>query len=175
MKRDSLRRRIRKALGDLNLDPDLPEKRNLPQYEDAIDLVIAERGQDGRAHELTPTAAACWRELRQAASADGISIYIVSAFRGFDRQVELIRAAIDSGRSATDIFANMSPPGCSEHHTGEAVDIGTPECPDLTESFADTSAFRWLTTNGSRFRFALSFPKGNAFGYVYEPWHWRFR
>jgi D-alanyl-D-alanine carboxypeptidase len=38
--------------------------------------------------------------------------------------------------------------------------------------FENTLAFTWLVANARRFGFALSFPRGNAHGYDYEPWHW---
>jgi len=53
------------------------------------------------------------------------------------------------------------------------VDIGCPGCDDLTASFADTAAFRWLAANAERLGWTMSYPAGNEFGYVYEPWHWK--
>ncbi|HTH44124.1 MAG TPA: D-alanyl-D-alanine carboxypeptidase family protein [Oxalicibacterium sp.] len=40
------------------------------------------------------------------------------------------------------------------------------------EEFADTEAFRWLERHAARFDFKLSYPRGNALGFIYEPWHW---
>ncbi|MNW15580.1 D-alanyl-D-alanine carboxypeptidase [compost metagenome] len=42
----------------------------------------------------------------------------------------------------------------------------------LEEVFEQTPAFAWLQANADRFGFVLSFPRGNACGYLYEPWHW---
>jgi D-alanyl-D-alanine carboxypeptidase len=55
---------------------------------------------------------------------------------------------------------------------GRAVDIGSPDCPNLTESFSNTKEFAWLQSKAGRFRFALSYPPGNPFRIAYEPWHW---
>ncbi|MET0071956.1 MAG: D-alanyl-D-alanine carboxypeptidase family protein [Candidatus Thiodiazotropha sp.] len=44
---------------------------------------------------------------------------------------------------------------------------------DILEVLAPP-AFTWLHDHAHRFGFDLSFPQGNEFGYVYEPWHWCF-
>ena len=69
-----------------------------------------------------------------------------------------------------------APPGFSEHSTGYAVDLGDGNVPaaNLAPSFDQTAAYRWLAANAARFHFQLSFPRGNAQGVSYEPWHWRY-
>jgi len=56
------------------------------------------------------------------------------------------------------VFFVKAPPGCSEHHTGRAVDIGTPNCIPLDKSFAEMAAFSWLQCNAMQFGFELSYP-----------------
>ena len=46
--------------------------------------------------------------------------------------------------------------GFSEHHTGRAIDIGTPGCPPVTEEFGKTPAFGWLTRRGQDFGFRMT-------------------
>ena len=36
------------------------------------------------------------------------------------------------------------------------------------------AAVAWLRANADAFGFALSYPRDNPHGLVYEPWHWRF-
>ena len=67
------------------------------------------------------------------------------------------------------------PPGFSEHHSGRALDLGTPGCDGLSEDFEATQAFEWLSESASRFGFVLSYPHDNAWGFSYEPWHWALR
>ena len=110
--------------------------------------------------------------MRETAKADGISLIIISAFRGFDRQYKLVSDRLNQGESIQGVFAVMAPPGCSEHHTGRALDVGTLGCEPLSEKFAESDAFNWLTRNAARFGFSLSFPKDNQWGFDYEPWHW---
>lgn len=148
--------------------------RKLPLFEEAEALQLAEVSSGGRAFYLTPAATAAWKTMKAAADRDAIEIHIVSAYRSVNRQIELIRQKLNAGRSLDDILKVLAPPGCSEHHTGRAVDIGAGDVQPLDPEFALTPAFSWLSAHAHRFGFALSFPQGNAFGYVYEPWHWCF-
>ncbi len=148
--------------------------RGLPACEEATDLEIAEVEADGRTHLLTPSAAEAWRRLKAAALADGIGIFIVSAFRSVDRQAEIVRKKLEAGMPIEEILAVCAPPGFSEHHTGRAVDLSTPGNPPLEDEFGQTPAYGWLQKNAGRFGYRLSYPIGNPWGYQHEPWHWCF-
>jgi D-alanyl-D-alanine carboxypeptidase len=74
-----------------------------------------------------------------------------------------------------EIITVCAPPGYSEHHTGRAVDIVCADMPYLEIAFEDTQAFQWLVNHADSFGLTLSYPRGNAAGYQYEPWHWCFR
>ncbi|AOY00936.1 M15 family metallopeptidase [Jeongeupia sp. USM3] len=149
----------------------LAEKR-LTLYDDADELVVAETGDDGREWRLTPATRNAWQTMQAAAAADGVTLRIASAWRGIDRQAELIRAKLDRGETIAAVLERLAPPGCSEHHTGRAVDVYEPGGPVLEEAFDTTAAYAWLQLHAIRFGFTLSFPRGNANGYIYEPWHW---
>ena len=167
-----LRHRVRGTLHELGAPADLVDQRRLPVYPDASKLAIADVSASGREHLLIPEAAASWKRMREAARADGISLIIISAFRSFDRQYKLVSDKLNQGETIQGVFAVMAPPGCSEHHTGRALDIGTLGCEPLSEKFAESTAFNWLTRNAAMFGFRLSFPKDNQWGIDYEPWHW---
>jgi zinc D-Ala-D-Ala carboxypeptidase len=173
--RDALGGRVRAALAALGAVPELAEHRGLELHADAVELVVAHVSASGREHLLVPRAASHWQELRGAAARDGVELVVISAFRSFDRQFELIRAKVEAGEEISKVLRVMAPPGCSEHHSGRAVDIGTPGCKPLSESFEDTEAFAWLARCGARFGFELSYPRGNSSGFRYEPWHWCWR
>jgi len=160
---------------ELGIPNSLLAKRNLRVYEEAEQLEVAEIGADGREYLLISTAAAAWRELQTAAAAQGVIIYVVSAFRGVDFQAALIRRKLDAGLPIEQILTVLAPPGFSEHHTGCAVDVSTTGMPPATLEFAQTSAFEWLMARAHEFGFYLSFPQGNPEGFQYEPWHWCFR
>ena len=164
--------KVRATLEQLGADGDLAERRSLPFFADASALEVAHVSASGREHLLVPEAATAWQAMREAAEEDGVTLLAISGYRSFDRQVELIQAKLKRGELIGDILAVMAPPGCSEHHSGRAVDIGTPGCDPLSETFEQTDAFDWLERRAYAFGFWLSYPRGNASGYTYEPWHW---
>jgi D-alanyl-D-alanine carboxypeptidase len=167
--------RVDAALADLGIPLELVRKRGLPLCFEAEELVVAEIDSLGREHRLTPAAARAWGKMKAAAQADGAGLQIVSAFRSFDRQVDIIRRKIEAGQTVEEILSVSAPPGYSEHHTGCAVDIGTLGCDSLEEVFEHSQAFAWLTENAARCGFFMSFPRDNPYGYRHEPWHWAHR
>ncbi|MBP9722293.1 MAG: D-alanyl-D-alanine carboxypeptidase family protein [Gammaproteobacteria bacterium] len=125
--------------------------------------------RQARLHQKALTA---WDNMHRAAQADGLELYICSAFRDYAYQANLIKKKLDKGIAISEILKILAPPGFSEHHTGRAIDIISSEKPELDESFEDTEAFAWLAKNAKRYNFSLSYPRGNALGVMYEPWHW---
>ncbi|PXX43107.1 M15 family metallopeptidase [Undibacterium pigrum] len=152
----------------------LLEQRKLLIQQEATELVLAETGEDGWQYLLTPAANLAWQAMKQAASQDGIALLMISAFRSIARQNEIISNKLAEGKTLEDILLVCAPPGYSEHHTGRAIDIATPEDPELEISFDTTTAFAWLQNNAWRFGFHMSYPPGNSSGFQYEPWHWCF-
>lgn len=148
--------------------------RNLQECVEARVLDVAEVDAHGREHVLQPDAAQAWRKLKADARLYGTDIYLVSAFRSVERQAAIIKRKLDSGLSIETILSVSAPPFFSEHHTGCAVDIGTPGSRALEREFEETQAFEWLTKNAHSFGFYLSYPINNAKGFAYEPWHWRY-
>jgi D-alanyl-D-alanine carboxypeptidase len=53
-----------------------------------------------------------------------------------------------------------------------ALDIGSPDHPDLMNGFENTAAFRWLTSYAGNFGFVMPYTRDNPHGFIYEPWHW---
>jgi D-alanyl-D-alanine carboxypeptidase len=165
-------KRLQAELQRLGIDGRRLKDRGLHAFEEAEALEIIQTDEDGREHQLTPEAAAAWHRLQQAASAEGITLFAVSAFRGIERQIRIIRRKLEAGKPLEQILVENAPPGYSEHHTGRAVDIGTTGEPLLELSFGETPAFGWLLQHAGEFDFTLSYPADNAQGYQYEPWHW---
>ena len=167
--------RVDSALADLGIPIEVIRKRRLPLCFEAEELVVAEIGLLGREHRLTPAAADAWKKMKAAAHEDGVEMQIVSAFRSFEQQVDIIRRKIEAGHTIDEILSVSAPPGYSEHHTGCAVDVGTSGCDSLEEVFEQSQAFAWLTENAAPYGFFISFPRDNAYGYRHEPWHWAHR
>ena len=165
---------VKAILAALQIPIESIEARHLVVHPEATGLVVAETSDSGKEHLLVPAAASAWRAMKWAASADGVVVRIVSAFRTVDRQAEIVRTKIEKGLSLEEILCVSAPPGYSEHHSGRAVDVTTDGVRPLEQEFERTEAFRWLSTNAGRFGFVLSFPPDNRHGYAYEPWHWYF-
>lgn len=164
--------RVAQVLADLGIPSSYGPERNLPFHAEAADLVSVGPDIYGRERQLTPQAARRWIELRTAAEQGGIALSLVSAFRSVEYQRQIFERKIQAGEPLDDILKVNTPPGYSEHHTGRAVDLTTPGCAPLTEDFEATTAFAWLVQNAHRFGFTMTYPRGNPFGIVYEPWHW---
>ena len=122
-------------------------------------------------------AARSYRDMVAAAQQEGVSLTPISGFRTIDDQRYLYFDVKAQRNQAPSERAKVSaPPGYSEHHTGYAVDIGDANVPavNLSQSFEQTAAYRWLEANAARYSFEISFSKDNKQGVSYEPWHWRY-
>lgn len=157
---------------ELGIPADYGRDVGLPNYDEAVDLVEVGPNLVGRVQRLTPLAASRWADLSAAAAGEGVILLLVSGFRSIDYQAGLIRNKLDRGQAIQTILQVNAAPGYSEHHTGQAIDIATPGSRPLTEEFESTPAYAWLIQQAARFGFSLTYPRDNAFGMVYEPWHW---
>lgn len=156
----------------LGIPPTYASQRGLPRFEEATDLVIADRDPEGELIRLTPTAATRWKMMKSAALRDRVVLWVESGFRSVAHQAAMIRTKLEEGHSIEELLSWMAAPGYSEHHTGRAVDITSPDCYPDTFGFETTDAFLWLSTHANEYGFFLSYPPDNSYGIVYEPWHW---
>lgn len=127
--------------------------------------------------QLRADAAKSFLAMQQAAAADGVALKLLSAYRSIETQKELFfEVKAERNQTSLDRAKVSAPPGFSEHSTGYAVDLGDLREPqtNLSSSFTQTSAYRWLLDNAARFHYTLSFPRENPQGVSFEPWHWRF-
>ncbi len=113
--------------------------------------------------------------MRLHAAQDGIALDAISGFRSHAYQLGIFERKLARGLSVAEILKVNAAPGFSEHHSGHALDIGTPGDAPAEESFEATDAFAWLQANAGRHGFQLSYPRDNPHGIVYEPWHWCWR
>lgn len=115
--------------------------------------------------------------LVAAAKQEGVSLNLQSGYRSYSFQVSLYnRYVSQQGRAVAD--TQSARPGHSEHQTGWAADLGTPDnaaC-DIEECFGTTAAGKWLIDNAYRYGFIIRYPqdKQAITGYIYEPWHVRY-
>ena len=160
----------------LSIPADYAEQRHLPLQREATRLVsIGPAADDGKTLRMAPRAASAWKRMRAAAARNGVQLLPLSAFRSVARQTKIIRGKLAAGEMIADILQLVAAPGCSEHHTGRALDIGSPDEFELVEHFAKTAEFRWLRKHAGKFGFHLSYPRRNPHCIAYEPWHWCWR
>lgn len=112
------------------------------------------------------------KNLLDAAKRDDVTLYVKSGYRSYKEQKSLKSAyTMMYGAGTANSFSAEQ--GYSEHQLGTTLDFITTGLGGNLNGFDTTLAYQWLLTNGYRFGFVLSYPKGNNY-YIYEPWHWRF-
>ncbi|HEU4664164.1 MAG TPA: M15 family metallopeptidase [Dokdonella sp.] len=169
---DAQRRALVAEAHALGVPRDYGRVRRLPLVREPRELACIGEDIHRRRQWLAPRAARAYARLRAAAAADAIELQLVSAFRSAEYQLGIVKRKLERGQSIDEILRVSAAPGYSEHHSGRAVDLTTPGFAALEEEFEHSSAFAWLVANAARFGFALSYPRDNAHGIAYEPWHW---
>lgn len=147
----------------------------MPREEEAIFLVDGGVDIFDRAISMTPGTFSSWQQMQQHAAKDSIELQIVSAYRSIDYQCELFLKKLARGISLEEILKVNAIPGFSQHHSGRALDLSTPEFPPLETTFENSDAFAWLEHHARQFDFVLSYPINNEQGIDYEPWHWAYQ
>ena len=150
----------------------IAQSRGFERIDEPRRLDFVGHAPDGRPMFLVAAAAIAWRSMQTAARADGIALESLSTFRSIPHQRALVERKLARGDAVDQVFAVNAAPGYSEHHSGRAIDIGTPGCLALDEAFEHTPAFAWLQQHAATFGFRLSYPRDNRHGVIYEPWHW---
>src|SRR3989344_1268127 len=136
----------------------------------------------GGTHFLPRGVFGAYQKMNLAMTRDiGRRVFVLSGYRSPAYQLvvfleTLTERKFDLKRTAKHVAL----PGYSEHGAPkrQAIDLTTR---DLGEKGADDPAFertqeyRWLAKHARKFGFFLSYPRGNRWGVVFEPWHWHYR
>jgi zinc D-Ala-D-Ala carboxypeptidase len=153
---------------------------HLPYDEAPPDRLVSigkfERENYVREESLDGEAAQAFQVMVAAARSQGVQLMGISGFRSIADQQALFDKQIEKRGSAEAAAQLSAPPAYSEHHTGYAIDItdASRTDVDLKVMFEATAAYQWLVANATNYGFEQSFPRNNAQGVSYEPWHWRF-
>jgi len=166
--------RLHARLHALGVDADYAQRTGLPETAEPRTLQLAGFDRYRRPLWLRPDAARAWQHLQAAAMREGVVIESISGYRSHDYQLGIFDRKLARGQTLEQILTVNAAPGYSEHHSGRALDVGTPGEPPAEESFERTPAFAWLMANAAGYGFVLSYPRDNPNGIVYEPWHWRY-
>lgn len=122
---------------------------------------------------LEPGAA---RYLRACCKASGEGIVPVSGWRSQDEQQAIWDDTLaKEGPDFTRQY--VARPGCSEHQTGLAIDLGkaAPEIDFIRPDFPDSGVCGRFRRLAAEYGFILRYPKGkeDCTGIAWEPWHFR--
>ncbi|QOY62213.1 D-alanyl-D-alanine carboxypeptidase family protein [Lysobacter sp. H21R4] len=164
--------RLHRLLDALGIDDGYGRDTGLPLVAEPAELAFAGFDRYRRALWLRHGAARAWSHMQESALADDVVLEAVSGYRSHDYQRGIFQRKLARGQTVSQILTVNAAPGYSEHHSGCALDIGTPGEPPAEESFEQTGAFAWLTAHAADHGFRMSYPRDNPHGIVYEPWHW---
>lgn len=152
----------------VNADNPLPEDWKIDPMIAAGDVEVDVRARDNLVAML------------YAANEDGVTLWLASGYRSVEQQEEILNQAIQSRISQLgmteeeareDALLTINLPGCSEHHTGLAVDFN-----DVSDDFESTDAYYWLAANAVDYGFVQRY-KQSKVGVTKisnESWHYRY-
>lgn len=130
-----------------------------------------------RGYQVAASAADDLTRLMDTSDRRGLGLKIASAFRSHGYQQRIYDAQVATlGRAEADKLTAR--PGHSEHQTGLAVDLVTPD--DLScnfeACFARQRAGQWLAEQSWKFGFIVRYTPGHeaVTGFSPEPWHLRY-
>ena len=178
------------ALSDWNLILLNPEEENKIDRDLDIDMTKFDtQWVDSR-------AASAYQAMCDAAGAatggegaeEGITLYLRSGYRSMATQQtnytnniqRLISQGVNEAEAIRQTQLYYTVPGHSEHHTGLAFDIITPEYHTfvytLDERFGETEAYDWLVGHCADYGFVLRYArdKEGTTQINFEPWHYRY-
>lgn len=147
-------------------------------YFDNLELVEM-RGYDNEVFRVEKAAAQQFRELEKASSAMGIPILLSSAYRSVEKQRQ-IKEEFTTEYGADYAKRYVAEPGCSEHHTGLALDfvakIRGKWLIENDEIMSRAAEFQPIYDILPKYGFILRYLKGKEMitGYPAEPWHIRY-
>lgn len=168
--------RLHERLDALGVDADdYGQRTGLPLVAEPDWLALAGSDRYRRPLWLLEPAARAWTRMHANALREDVALEAISGYRSHDYQLGIFERKRARGQAVDEILTVNAAPGYSEHHSGRALDIGTPGEPPAEESFERTPAFDWLTSHAQDYGFTMSYPRNNPHGIVYEPWHWSYR
>ena len=133
---------------------------------------------DSQGREIDSHIVGAYNSLVNAAKADGINLYPISAFRPHSTQVSLFNARVERARNegysdpVAEAARHVAKPGTSEHELGLAIDFNSVD----EENFKNTAEAKWLAAHCAEYGFVIRYPedKESVTGIIYEPWHVRY-
>jgi D-alanyl-D-alanine carboxypeptidase len=132
-----------------------------------------------RTQFLPAPAAAAFKKMKAAMKKElHFLINVASGYRSPAWQAAILFIVLFENKwNLQKTMKRLTLPGCSEHGYPflQAVDVAPERGIEDLQDFDKTEEYKWLLENAGRFGFSLSYPKGNKYGVMFEPWHWSFR
>lgn len=141
--------------------------------------LITTKDVDGIDVQVEKETYKAYLELKEFLATKNVVIGIASAYRSKEYQQEVYDEFVEKyGKDYADKV--VAPVGCSEHHTGLAIDINIkingawPS--DNNELMEQENHYKAIHKYLSDYGFILRYPEGkeDITGYPYEPWHIRY-
>lgn len=113
----------------------------------------------------------------EAAEADGMKLYLKSAYRSWKTQNTMYSNRLKKNKGKDDGW--VSKPGASDHQTGLGCDIlnySWSKKSAMNAEFGKTKEAQWMAAHCAEFGFILRYPsdKEAVTEINYEPWHFRY-
>ena len=138
------------------------------------DLVDVESKYARDSAKVNKTAYENFKNMADAASIEGLTILITTAYRNYNFQSTLYNNYVrQDGKELADTYSAR--PGYSEHQLGYSVDLTNKARVSFGE-FENTKEFTWLKENAYKYGFIIRYTESNQYitGYVPESWHYRY-
>lgn len=146
---------------------------------DTVELVEVENPEGSRFHVEKKTYQAFLKLQADIRENHGLEIALLNSYRTLEAQ----QKAFDNyfykfGLAYAEKYAAR--PGCSEHHTGFAIDVSFLRGGKLTHSAQELlkldDLFRVVHKKLAKYGFLLRYPRGKEeiTKINYEPWHYRY-
>lgn len=123
-------------------------------------------------------------KMLTAGNSEGCSLLVCSAYRPYERQLEIYQSDIAEYQSRGYSYEEacelaeqtLAVPGTSEHQAGLAVDIVARTHQVLNSNYASTTEGKWLAAHAHEYGFIIRYPedKVDITGIDFEPWHFRY-
>ena len=137
--------------------------------------VLFKDGIGDVSNQMSEPAARALEVMFDAALADGITLVGMSGYRSYGMQAYIYETRLKEN-GLEHVSRYNAKPGQSEHQTGLAMDLSSPDCMELNTWFDTTDAFKGLNAHCAEYGFIIRYRKGleEETGYAYEPWHVRY-
>ena len=144
--------------------------------EDLVSVPVARAAGTGKM-QLRKEASEALTAMFSAASRDGYTLYLKSAYRAYSTQKTMYFNRLEKNHGKDDGL--VSYPGASDHQTGLGVDVLNYEWTlkdGMNKNFASAPEAKWMEKHCHEFGFILRYmeDKEEITMIKFEPWHFRY-